>query len=156
MSQYYVITPDGKRFGPTDFQTLCQWAGEGRITPGMMVEDTLSRQTMTASSVPGLFPPGAQPQYAPYMRPTPPPGAAQASGQATAALVLGIVSMFAWCIPIIGLPITITAVVFGIKNLNSLDRTKALIGLILGSIGLLLTIANFVLGVWIARNGLNF
>ncbi|HWA82023.1 MAG TPA: hypothetical protein VG820_01215 [Fimbriimonadaceae bacterium] len=156
MSQYYVITPDGKRFGPTDFQTLCQWAGEGRVTPGMMVEDTLSRETMSASSVPGLFPPGAQPHYAPYLRPTMPPGAAQSSGQATTALVLGIVSMFAWCIPIIGFPLSLTAIVFGIKTMNSFDRTKALVGLILGSIGLLLSIGNFILGVMIARNGFNF
>lgn len=31
--EYYVIHPDGSRYGPADLKTLNQWASQGRILP---------------------------------------------------------------------------------------------------------------------------
>ena len=41
---------------------------------------------------------------------------------ATAALVLGIISLVAWLIPIIGYPVTIVGLVLGIKSVKSEKR----------------------------------
>lgn len=115
----------------------------------MMVEDTLNGQTMAASAVPGLFPQGGQPQYAGYTRPSYTP--TQGGAHATTAMVLGIVSMVTWCIPIIGIPLAITAIVFGAKNINSEERTKAMVGLVLGIVGLLFSIGSIVFSVLLSQ-----
>lgn len=66
--KYYVILPDGQRFGPADISLLNQWAAEGRILPTTMLEQEGSQMRLPASSVPGLALGGQNP-YA-----TPPPG----------------------------------------------------------------------------------
>lgn len=53
--QYYVIGPDGSKYGPADAATLKQWVAENRLFPDTMLEDFGSGQRMPASSVPGLF-----------------------------------------------------------------------------------------------------
>ena len=58
--QYFVIGPDGQKFGPADINTLTQWAAEGRLTPATMLEDEFGKQ-MPASELPGVFPPGLPP-----------------------------------------------------------------------------------------------
>lgn len=61
--QYYVIGPDGNRYGPGDIQMLRQWAAENRVTPETMLEDFSTGQRYPAAAVPGLF--GAPTTYAP-------------------------------------------------------------------------------------------
>jgi hypothetical protein len=73
VSQYFVIDPSGKPYGPADVPTLQQWASEGRIQPGSTLRDVATGQSMPASSLPGLFPPvggaySAPPSYANYPR----------------------------------------------------------------------------------------
>lgn len=68
------------------------------------------------------------------------------NGLATAALVLGIVSIIAWLIPIAGYPVTILAIVFGVKGRISAKRGMATAGMILGIIFLILTVINSVAG----------
>jgi hypothetical protein len=53
--QYYVIGPDGNRYGPGDMQTLKQWVLENRVTPQTMIEDLATGQRLPASSIAGLF-----------------------------------------------------------------------------------------------------
>ena len=53
--QYYVIGPDGNKYGPADVATLKSWITENRLTPDSMVEDFNTGQRMKASAVPGLF-----------------------------------------------------------------------------------------------------
>jgi len=53
--QYYVIGPDGNKYGPADVPTLKSWIAENRLTPDSMVEDFNTGQRMKASAVPGLF-----------------------------------------------------------------------------------------------------
>ena len=54
--QYYVIGPDGNRYGPGDEPTLKQWVMENRITANTMLEQFETGQRLPASSIPGLFP----------------------------------------------------------------------------------------------------
>src|SRR6478672_6495405 len=57
--QYYVIGPDGNKYGPADVPTLTTWITENRLTPQSMLEDFNTGQRVPASSVPGLFDTGA-------------------------------------------------------------------------------------------------
>ena len=75
------------------------------------------------------------------------------SGKATASLVLGIVSMLAWLLPIIGLPTSIVGLVLGIKSINSPSRGLAITGLTLSIIGLVLTIINASIGAYLGATG---
>src|SRR3989338_8991438 len=52
------------------------------------------------------------------------------NGKATTGLVLGIIGLVAWFIPLIGAPITIIGLVFGIKGLKSLKRGVAIAGIV--------------------------
>ena len=78
---YYVIGPDGSKYGPADINTLNGWAIEGRVMPHTILENVATGQQMAASTVPGITFPGqfsqpyAQPPMGPqygstYQRPT--------------------------------------------------------------------------------------
>ena len=64
----------------------------------------------------------------------------------TAARVIGIISLFAWLLPILGLPLAIIGLVFGIKN-----RYNA--GIVMSVIGLVLSLINAVIGAIIGAQG---
>ena len=60
--QYFVIWPDGQKFGPADVSKLSEWAAEGRITPDHDLESVVDGSRVKASAVPGIvFPGAAQP-----------------------------------------------------------------------------------------------
>jgi hypothetical protein len=82
-----------------------------------------------------------------------PPPQEATSGLAIAALVVGILGFFAACCPLIGLPVNITAIILGFMSINKPGRGMAIAGLILGGIGLLLTLANAILGAYLAASG---
>ncbi|MCL2363094.1 MAG: DUF4190 domain-containing protein [Defluviitaleaceae bacterium] len=69
-------------------------------------------------------------------------------GKATASLVLGIIGLVAWFLPIVGLPVTITGLVLGIKGRNSYNRKLATVGVVLSSIGLTASVINAALGAY--------
>ncbi len=80
-------------------------------------------------------------------------------GMATAALVLGIISMIGWCCPLIGVLTSALALIFGFVGRGNVQKTgaqgagMALTGIILGGIGLVLSILNGALGVYMHLNG---
>ena len=53
--EYYVVAPDGSRYGPADLDVLRHWVTENRVTPEMMLEDAFTLQRIPALSLPGLF-----------------------------------------------------------------------------------------------------
>jgi hypothetical protein len=53
--QYYVIGPDGAKYGPGDVPTLKQWAADNRLSPQTILEDINTGQRMAAYQVPGIF-----------------------------------------------------------------------------------------------------
>ncbi len=79
--------------------------------------------------------------------------ALKVNGKATTSLVLGIIGMIAWFIPLIGLPITIVGLVKGIKGLDTVKRTRAIVGITLCIIGLVLTIVNASIGAYLGVTG---
>jgi len=68
------------------------------------------------------------------------------------ALVLGLISMLAWLLPICGGPTSVTALVLGFMGLSSSRRGLAIAGIVLGGVGLALTVGNAALGILMALN----
>jgi len=83
-------------------------------------------------------------------------GDASKNGKATTGLVLGIIGLITWFIPLIGAPITIIGLIFGIKGLKSLKRGVAIAGIVLSSIGLFATIVNASIGAYQGATGQNY
>ena len=76
-----------------------------------------------------------------------------ADSAATTGLVCGLLSLFAWLLPIAGLPLSIFGIVKSGNGLSSAYRGRAIGGLVLSIIGLLLTLVNAAAGAWMAVNG---
>ena len=51
---YFVIAPDGQKYGPADVQTLNHWAQEGRVLATSMLEDAVTGTRIPATSVSGI------------------------------------------------------------------------------------------------------
>ncbi|MBL8087110.1 MAG: hypothetical protein JNM85_03450 [Chthonomonas sp.] len=70
--QYFVVLPDGQKFGPADAQTLSAWAAEGRLSRDSMVEDASTGQRIQAGSVSDIvWPMTAPPEPTPMTPPGP-------------------------------------------------------------------------------------
>ncbi len=64
-------------------------------------------------------------------------------------LVLGVISLFAWFIPIIGIITSIVGLILSIKS-RKIDKCKAYdIAIVLNIIGIILTVANFAIGFYL-------
>lgn len=53
--EYYVIGPDGSKYGPADVATLKQWVSENRVTPHTELEEFATGQKVGAHQIEGLF-----------------------------------------------------------------------------------------------------
>ena len=76
-----------------------------------------------------------------------------ASPKPVASLVLGIISLFAWLLPIIGFPVAITGIVFGAKALRSHKPAAAGAGLALSIVGAFATTVNAAIGAYMGVTG---
>jgi hypothetical protein len=74
-------------------------------------------------------------------------------GKPVASLVLGILGLLTWIIPLLGLPVSITGLVFGINALKRVRKGMAVAGVVLCSIGLLLGALNFAWGAYLGATG---
>jgi hypothetical protein len=72
------------------------------------------------------------------------------------SLVLGILGLFGWFIPLIGLPITIVGLILGIKGLSGTNRGVSITGIVLNIIGLLFSIINAAIGAYLGATGQMF
>lgn len=73
--------------------------------------------------------------------------------QAIIGLILGLVSIVAWYIPLIGFPVTVCGIIFSAIGMKSqTNKGKAIAGLTLSIIFLVVTIVNSVLGAILATS----
>jgi len=79
-----------------------------------------------------------------------PVGPASRSAKGAVALGLGIASLLFWLLPVLGIPVSIAALVLGGLSLNTSGRKLGRWGQILGVIGLVLSLINAAAGVYIA------
>lgn len=77
-------------------------------------------------------------------------------GIGIAALILGIVSLIAWCLPFMGYPVTIAGLVLGIIGIKKSVKGMSVAGTVMSGIGLVITIINSILGVMYAVNNMNY
>jgi hypothetical protein len=52
--RYFVVAEDGSKYGPAEVKLLNDWIEEGRLLPGMTLEEEGSKHQITAASVEGL------------------------------------------------------------------------------------------------------
>jgi hypothetical protein len=74
-------------------------------------------------------------------------------GKAVASLTLGILSLVCWYLPIVGLPMTITGLVLGIKDHHSSKPGMAVAGIVTNIIGLVLSVINAAVGAYLGATG---
>ena len=67
------------------------------------------------------------------------------NGAATAGLVLGIISLVAWLIPLISLPVCIIGLIQSIRGVKSQNRAAANGGIVMNIIGMVATIVHATL-----------
>ncbi len=73
---------------------------------------------------------------------------------ARTAVITGVISLIAWIIPIIGIPLSLFSLIVGITTLNSSrrrDMSRA--GITLGIIGLFLSITYIIFIIYIISTG---
>jgi Domain of unknown function (DUF4190) len=123
----------------------------GRGPPGSMVATIYPGEVIMAASPQTTDRPRtttAGDGYAPPATRT-----SEKPGRATAALVLGIISIPAALIAILGLVVGVTAIVLGALARGDIRRNRlpgggtATLGIVLGSIGTLLALANMAAGI---------
>ena len=85
--------------------------------------------------------------------PLPSPPSSSGNGLAIAGIVLGLFGLIAWCIPLFGLPVNVAGLILAAKGRTSSQRGLAITGMVLSGIGLLLTLLNSALGVYLAAGG---
>ncbi len=74
----------------------------------------------------------------------------ESKGMSIASMVLGICGLVAWCIPLLGYPVSIVGLILGILGRKKGGKGMAMAGIILCVITLLLTLVNSVAGAFIA------
>lgn len=88
-----------------------------------------------------------------HQSPSLPTATPQGNGVAVASLVLGLIGLLGWCIPLIGLPITITGLVLGIKGLKGSRPGMATAGIVLNILGLMASVVNAGIGAYMGATG---
>lgn len=158
--QYYVIGPDGNKYGPADVPTLKQWVAENRLQPDSMLEDFGSGQRVTAASVPGLFedlapapPVGMRPEQSMYQNPPQPMASYQRSGddgsrELTKSFIYLALAFFC-CFPIFS-PLGIVQANAALAKGNpsaGIARTLHFVVLGLGVVSIIFYIVAFITGM---------
>jgi hypothetical protein len=139
---YYVVSPDGQKYGPGDVVTLNQWVQQGRVLPTTVLEDVTTGARLPASQVPGMmFAPASTgdfsqpPSYQQYPR-TGYGLTDNGDGDYQKALIFGILAILQ-CLPIvlaaIGIYYASLAQRKGHPKAKSV-MTLCIIGLVLGPI----------------------
>jgi len=105
--RYFVISPDGMKYGPGDIPTLNQWVMEGRLLPSSTLEEETSGVRVQASTVTGLNfpvvagapPASGGPAYAGYYPRDPSTVAGPNNGQSLliGAYVVGVIGLVTCC-----------------------------------------------------------
>lgn len=92
MSNYFVIGPDGQKYGPATVDVLRDWAAQNRINNLTMLEDVDTGTRIMATTVPGL-------QLAPPQPTTEYPRGAPTYPSVPNNLILAIFSAVCCCQP---------------------------------------------------------
>lgn len=128
----------GMQMGPTTFPILNEMVRHGDLPRECMVWRAGMEQWVRLDQAPEFAQalaqaPAMAAPYPAYYTPQQP-----ASGLSIASLVLGIIGLFTWWIPALGLAVAVSGLVMGAKGMNLPGRGMAIAGLVLSIISLLL------------------
>ena len=84
---------------------------------------------------------------------SPSPRSTEGKRRAQQSLRYGIAATIAWIFPIVGVPVSIASIVYGFLGLGKKRRKEAIIGISLGVVFLIVSIANWVVGYYLYING---
>lgn len=73
----------------------------------------------------------------------------ESNGKSVASFVLGIIGMMAWCLPILGFPVGVVGLTFGLHEKNSNAKMMTLAGIILNILCLALCLFNTLIDVYL-------
>lgn len=108
--KYFVLWPDGQRFGPADVPTLQRWAVENRIGPGTLLEEAGTGRHIRATDLPAMhavLAPGSPMTSAPmYVAPKPATG----TTEVVLAWVFGALGLVCCGVPMAVIGIVMAAI----------------------------------------------
>lgn len=82
-----------------------------------------------------VLPPSLEPEILPKSTP-----GTERGWAGVTALVLGLINLFAWCLPICGAPLSIAGIIIGFIGLKTPNRGVSIAGIVLNVIGLILSV----------------
>lgn len=119
-----------------DQDTICAYCGHklgARVSNSQESQyQTIEETNLTHTSASSMKP----------MQPTD-----AASKAANTGFILGLIGIVAWFLPIAGYPVTISGIIYSAKGLKATSYGKAIAGLILSIIFLIVTLINSFLGL---------
>ena len=142
----WYYNQNGQQFGPvhqSDFENMLR---SGMISPQTPVWKDGMADWTAAGQVPelsGFFRAPSGPPQTPGYYSNAQQSPQNATDHSVSALVMGIVSVVLW-IPLISVPLGICGIVAGSKSLNSAGHGKAMAGMILSIIGLIVNVLVFL------------
>lgn len=158
---------DPYRFGKPDYPVPPEYAPPGYVAPTPATPPPAGPMSPQPAAQQPVWPPvdmtkQQPPQYGAYpgytSHPPPPPGypaygmVQQSNGKATAALVLGILSILLFFLTFLDLGLVIPAIILGAIGMRDAKRFpqrgghgRALAGLICGAVGALLVIVTLII-----------
>lgn len=147
MHLYKVLGGDGREYGPAGPEEVRQWLAEGRLHPQSLAQrlpETNWRPLHNFPELAGTPPPMAfQP-----MRSSP------SNGMALWGFIFGVLSLLGSCLCCCAFPVNILAIVLSTIGLaqasrerDSSSQTLAIVGLVLGLVSLIESVAASVVAV---------
>jgi hypothetical protein len=142
---YKIIGADGKQYGPVSLEQIQQWIAQGRINAQSRVQEDGATEWKMAAEFPefGISPAGSTPGTPQSTQPLPGQAPAPPSGLAITSFVLGILSLVCFGF-LAGIPAIICGHLARSRARQSPGQYGgagfALAGLIMGYVGLVLTL----------------
>jgi hypothetical protein len=168
MNDEWYYSENGQQRGPVGAQELRRLAASGQLQPTDQVWREGMATWQPANSVPDVIPtfatgaPPVLPTAAnewtgnPYQAPSRfASGDQPASGGATAGFVLGLFSLIAWLLPILGYPVGGIGLYLSLKGRKSPPSGLAIAGIVLNCLGLVLSLINSAIGAYLAVKNVN-
>ena len=179
MDQWYY-GKDGQQQGPVDLETIRSLMSTGQLASGDLVWKEGMANWTAISQIPELTPQNTQQNYSqggqtggyqqggyqqgrqqggyvPGCQGTSLPGDPTKNGMAVTSMILGIVSLFPWCVcyGVISFGCGIAAIILSRSGAKSQQPGMAKAGLICGILGILLGVVGLILGVLVAIGTIN-
>lgn len=125
--RYFVIAPNGSRYGPADLATLNQWVQEGRLLPDFNLQPEASQASFPAATLAGLSFPAhlRQPDFGSNLSPFPSPSPVMGKRELNTAWTYGALALAASIVGRLGCMVFgVVGLVIGILGLSAARKAQ--------------------------------